>query len=467
MAQVSKESSNGDIPKFEGENKPAVPTETRKAFEILLESAKKLSEDKAISSILDSIDKVPALVEEVRCRDEKERLHQLARREALKDYNQDRDDQLAREKQLQERVETLQQQVTESRKTVGSLKTAEVNQSTRIKTLEDQVKQKDLDIKSGGEKVQGLIKAIGAEKQKIEALTNVNKNREARFAQLETENKELEKAWTNSKKRGEWMEQQLQDAAKLTVPLRDDLKVHSIKSLPVPQSNTIAAKQMRCIVILASLARAFAEYLFHPTHLLRRDSGIRDMLVRQAQADSAKEFAVRASLQALLPSEQEGILSERINELCDDFMALVGGLLAPSEQPNFRDLLKDLAENASEAWRELCCFTEAVEPRFDVIHYDDWSWDELVCDTNRPIIRRQGVDARPDRDEAMFAISPRLYTYYGNEGSPETHGVLFMSSQAQSAEEEVERLPSIPQQDRGNNNHNRIRRPERTTAQAS
>ncbi|OQN95703.1 hypothetical protein B0A48_18451 [Cryoendolithus antarcticus] len=225
MAQVSKESPNDDVPKFESEEQPAVPTETRKVFETLLESAKKLSKDKAIGSILDSIDEVPALVEEVRSRDEKERLHQLARREGLKDYNQDCDDQLAREKQLQERVKTLQQQLTESRKRVGSLKTAEVNQSTRIKTLEDQVKQKDLDIKIGGDKVQGLIKAIGAEKQKNGAWTTANKNCEARIAQLETENKELQKAWTNLKKQSEWMEQQLQDAAKLTVPLRDDLKV--------------------------------------------------------------------------------------------------------------------------------------------------------------------------------------------------------------------------------------------------
>ncbi|OQN95382.1 hypothetical protein B0A48_18617 [Cryoendolithus antarcticus] len=274
--------------------------------------------------------------------------------------------------------------------------------STRIKILVDQVKQKDLDVEIGGEKVQGLFKAIGAEKQRNEAWTTVKKNGEARIAQLETENKELQKARTNSKKQDDLKETEGLDVvwsntveAVFSTFYRDvtfadifwytksfwsRLKPisHSIKSLPVPHSNTIAAKQMRCIIIPASLARAFAEYLFHPTYLLRRDSGTRDMLIRQARADSAEESVVRASIQALLPSEQEGILSEQINEFCDDSMALVGGLLAPSEQPKFRDLLEDLAENASEAWRELCCFTEAVEPRFDVIHYDDWSWDELV-----------------------------------------------------------------------------------------
>jgi hypothetical protein len=75
---------------------------TRSVFQNLLNNVKTLLEDKLFGSILISIDKVPAIEEEVRQLREEEKLSNKSQRQLLEAFNQDRDDLRAKHERLQE-----------------------------------------------------------------------------------------------------------------------------------------------------------------------------------------------------------------------------------------------------------------------------------------------------------------------------------------------------------------------------
>src|ERR1700761_7601698 len=103
--------------------------------------------------------------------------------------------------------------------------------------------------------------------------------------------------------------------------------------LPIPQSNSEAAKQMRCAVIMAIVARTIDAHIFQPTYLLSPNSGIRPLLTRLAQEDSRRESALRALIQTMLSQEQSTAADKCIAQTCDDVMQSAAGVLPKGEEP--------------------------------------------------------------------------------------------------------------------------------------
>ena len=88
---------------------------------------------------------------------------------------------------------------------------------------------------------------------------------------------------------------------------------------------------MRCVAILGGLARSFIDHLFRPTYFLPENSGVRDLLIRQAQVDSEKEVTLRALLQAVSSNDQENAASQRVDTASNRVMNEVNGLLPGDE----------------------------------------------------------------------------------------------------------------------------------------
>jgi hypothetical protein len=226
--------------------------------------------------------------------------------------------------------------------------------------------------------------------------------------------------------------------------------------LPLLSSNSQAAKHMRCVAILASVARIFADYLFQPTYLLPANSGMRDLLARQAKEHGAKESNLRASLQALLPGEQELASSKAIGTACDAIIALVSEFLPHTDEASFRTQLRDIAEEACETWQEICRSTDAARTSFEVTHYDNWNWDQLTFQSGQAVTSDLGqLSAEEEQDAVVFAVFPRLYVSFEGDEDPETHGVVFMRSQTDLAREE-DRLVSNPRLARNDSARNKL-----------
>lgn len=220
--------------------------------------------------------------------------------------------------------------------------------------------------------------------------------------------------------------------------------------LPLPQSNTEAAKQARCVAVMAVIARLFTDIIFQPTHLISSQGEMKQLLVRQARSHPSKEASFRASLLALLPDEQEMASSVVINTACTQIMAAVSGLLSHDGRARFRKVLQDIAEDASDVWREVCSLEECVELSFELSHYTDWNWRHLSFQSG--LLQMPELHPYPavGVDEALFVVFPRAFSISDpQEDYPETHGALLMASQTVKAREEVECL-------RSNRGHGRI-----------
>ena len=231
---------------------------------------------------------------------------------------------------------------------------------------------------------------------------------------------------------------------------------------PIPQSNSDAAKQMRCALIMASLARAIDAHIFQPTYFLSADSGIRNLLTRQAQDESRKESAVRALIQAMLPKEQDTVATSRVAQACGDVMQDVGGLLPSEAERTFKERVTDIAEEARDIWREIQRSKYAVEPNFVLRHYYDWSWQQVRFDGNNAVFV-DGSQSTNGMDEPLFTIFPRFYISDEEGQEPVTHGVLFMRSQTLEARRELEQEPPSPRAGRSNSILTRLQRPRKVS----
>lgn len=206
--------------------------------------------------------------------------------------------------------------------------------------------------------------------------------------------------------------------------------------MPLSESNSQAAKEMRSVAILASVSRVFVRQLFRPTYLLSADSGIPELLHRQVRDQSLKESRLRAAILALLPQEQEAAIAGAIRTTCKEILDLTSGLLSSSDAAEFQERLKDLVEEACEMWQGICRHSDAVRPDFELTDYEDSIWEQMFFEEGLPVFSGLGQIQDYDPDAVLFAIFPRLHVSFDGEEYPDTCGVLFMTSCAQAARKE-------------------------------
>lgn len=210
--------------------------------------------------------------------------------------------------------------------------------------------------------------------------------------------------------------------------------------MPLPESNSDAAKQMRCVVILGQLARSTAIHVLQPTHLFPANGCIGSVLTRQARDDSRKESAIRALFQAMLPNEHDAYATRAVDRACKEVMALTERLLGPDRSTEFTNQLKALVQEACVIWREIRRSEFAIEPSFEE-NSSDWDWDELWFDAGKPVIGQQKRRGDVERERVALVVFPRLLAIDEESEYPESQGVLFMKSQTRIAQEETERPP--------------------------
>lgn len=208
------------------------------------------------------------------------------------------------------------------------------------------------------------------------------------------------------------------------------------KDLPLCESNSRSAKEMRSVAVLASISRIFVRQLFRPTYLLTVDSGLQELLNRQVKDHDVKESRLRAAILALLPQEQDVAITGTIRATCKEVFDLISGLLSSPDETKFQEQLIDLAEEACEIWQGVCRHSDAVRPDFELADYEDMIWDQMRFEDGSPVFGNLGQVHDHDPDAVLFAIFPRLYVSFGSEEYPGTHGVLFMAACAQAAREE-------------------------------
>ncbi|KAH8592633.1 hypothetical protein B0O99DRAFT_597074 [Bisporella sp. PMI_857] len=223
---------------------------------------------------------------------------------------------------------------------------------------------------------------------------------------------------------------------------------HLDRAIPLPRSNSLAAKHMRVAALLAILARSISQHIFQPTYLLEdnedRDE-IRSLLVNLAVTNSKKESFCRALLLSIFPEDQAKNSAKAVEQVVREVAWCVRNLVFDAQFEKFRSDVEGVVRKALDVWHLVQNTREKFEPYFELNHYLDFEWHTLRFDNSRVSAGNENTANASKDDEALLMIFPRIYVIADGEPDPVTPGVVLMKSQSIPAAEEMERnSPSSP-----------------------
>jgi chromosome segregation ATPase len=206
-----------------GENPTTADTTgTRSVFQSLLDSIKTLSQDRTFPSILISMEKVPAMEDEIKRLKDEEKISAQSQRQLLETFNQDRDAMKAKQKQLQEEKTALYAEIVKKADSAKTHEAAKKQQSDQIQSLKETevILREDLDRKA--KQIQGLVKAIETEKQKSRSLQASLDVQTGESTNKTTELQQLHKIHQKLQYKADWDAKELRTISELSIPLTEE-----------------------------------------------------------------------------------------------------------------------------------------------------------------------------------------------------------------------------------------------------
>ncbi|KAJ4993160.1 MEI5 protein [Stagonosporopsis vannaccii] len=245
--------------------------------------------------------------------------------------------------------------------------------------------------------------------------------------------------------------------------LRDnDVFKHQI---PLPQSNTDAARGMRAAVVLGALARLIDKFIFQPTYLLDEQSGLREVLLHEAAFDPVKERYTRGILLSMSPDEQvansESVQHVVVEELLDTVN--VKALLTPQTFDSFPEALSAFVRQFQEEWKIVQRGKQKLEPGFAFLasakHPSQLFGKDDSNKSNERYPREFPITTAVENN---IVLIPCIYLVVSkDEPDPITQGCVLCKAQLDVAAEEMRNsLPSAPFKQASSSRHRN--RPGRT-----
>jgi len=228
----------------------------------------------------------------------------------------------------------------------------------------------------------------------------------------------------------------------------------------LPQTNSMPTKQMRIAVILAILTRSIDRHVFNSTYLLKEESGVREVLLRQAVHNSKKESFCRALLLSMFPDEQKEAAGQRMKQVIQDIMWNVEELLPSATTKTFQSDLEWFIWRACNTWVIMQHIRKRFEPSFELVRLKDFEWQTLLFDANVAGEMEQRTTMQGGRDDELLVVFPRLYIVEkDHEPDPVTPGTVLRRSQSLAAAQELEKQPLSPTFGRATSTRSRPQKP--------
>ncbi|KKA21590.1 hypothetical protein T310_4377 [Rasamsonia emersonii CBS 393.64] len=370
---------------------------------------------------------------------------------------------------LESSVQEKENALTEQKKTIDDLKSQLQNLEKSYEEEKAKVTQshKDIDelqkkLKERNEFIEKMKKAGSAIKQKLTAA-------ETKVTELETANSSLqEQLQAKSEKlhelegfAAEYNEEEEDSlvekffnlwgsASKAVIQyLAEDLSTEALQvtfshQVPLPQSNSDAAKQMRIAVISAILAREIDKHIFQPSYILPEDSGIRELLADLAMKNSKKESFCRALLLSIDPDTQAKNLEKRMKQVVTNVGSYLDGLLSETQYTAFCRSLEEVVKDAADLWKTIQHSRAKYEPDFDPLEWGDTELDPFPY-AEASTASDQDMNGGGNNDENLLFVFPRLCQVQNNERNPCNFATSLRRWQCLAAERELKkREPSSP-----------------------
>lgn len=476
-----------------------------------------------LTGVKDDLSKMTTTAEEAKARGE-------SLETELKDMSTLAEEKAARVSALEGEVTDLTQKLEEKTTHIATLEgqlqemTEKADErAARVETLEGELSSMTTIANEGKARVEFLETELGVVTGKAEQLRSdldsTSKDLESKNARLaeldsyrvilrsETEDtyvQILDTIWTSIASLVETQFRQDLDHSVLTdescwANLRQSEYLKHARQIPLPQSNSPAAKQMRVAAVLAILSRALHRYIFRPVYLTENgsgDEGIVNMLRAIACGDAAREEHTRATLLAMLPEKQRAAAAKRVSVVVREVSWSVQHLLSALQYEAFCTGLEAACKLACVQWMRIQLAQMKIEPYFGP-PFDDFDWqilplpafegaeedvhlhgdeqegaavvddtDDVVVEIGRPVgdvplTPRSGsgrvvdqedqgsfrssprpmpdyeVDSEVGPDEIMFVVWPSMCAVENGELESITQGLVISKDQVRAALDEV------------------------------
>lgn len=174
----------------------------------------------------------------------------------------------------------------------------------------------------------------------------------------------------------------LPDASLANAALWDQLKKHDIvhqARIPLPLSNSLAAKQMRSVAVLAVLHAELKKHVYQPTYLFEDSHANDELTTLLTNMEPAKAAHLRS---VILGAIDDGVWKQKVKVKVAAMKASVdtciGPLLPESERSRFRDDLDRFFRKACHHWH----YIQKLE---DMVHFSADDWTQPGSQAYRPI----------------------------------------------------------------------------------
>ncbi|KAI1906872.1 hypothetical protein LOZ65_006821 [Ophidiomyces ophidiicola] len=224
------------------------------------------------------------------------------------------------------------------------------------------------------------------------------------------------------------------------------MEIHDIlkQRLPLPLSNSKAAKHMRLVVMLAILARQIDNFIFQPAYLLEENQQLRFILAQLALYDCRKESFCRSLLLSINPDAQNKSLQTRKENIVRNTALYISELLTPDQNGSLQLALNRIVQRAVDAWiiiqRSQRKFEPDAEPRL---------WQENAIELFEFPNESPRDDPKMNSttpSDILFTVFPRI-SLVDSEGYTPHTGFVQVSRQQQpciDAEKELMQESSSP-----------------------
>ncbi|KAI9771732.1 MAG: hypothetical protein M1839_002742 [Geoglossum umbratile] len=217
--------------------------------------------------------------------------------------------------------------------------------------------------------------------------------------------------------------------------------------LPIPTTNTPAAKLCRQAAALHIISAHITTKIFKPCYLHETpgaDEAIKEVL-RQQSLDETKLRITRAFL-LMYPAEivNKAIL-RTINTTVSDVVKILSPILG-DQTDEFRADLNELLREAVSLWRKAQYSREMVEARTEKEDYRDWKW-----------LRRFGEfddTPKPPTNFGRLNLFPYVYFRGKSHDIPIYEGIVLWSDQKAVTESEEECRKSMLAESQGRGHDN-------------
>ncbi|KAK0642070.1 hypothetical protein B0T16DRAFT_462085 [Cercophora newfieldiana] len=178
--------------------------------------------------------------------------------------------------------------------------------------------------------------------------------------------------------------------------------------IPLPQSNSPAAKGMRISAVLAVLSRALHRHIFRPVYIFD-DTSDDEPLVKFLRGledeDPMREAHLRSTLLNMLPDRQMEQGARRVKTVVREVSWLVQHLLSALQFEAFCSGLEAACRLACEQWMRIQMAQLKIEPYFGP-PYDDFDWQVLELPEFSEGLRRMDEDSATMSGGRMSATMP-------------------------------------------------------------